>query len=275
MKKYVLLCLAVFSPTLLQAQVCTTDRSEVTDREETSCQYKQLKVNFDSRFLSRKVLYALPDTPKPKAGYPVVFIYQGSFFEVEFSRTEGLPFGGYNEIKLIEQFLNRGFAVIAPRAFKRLFWTTNTPILSKIYDEHADRLLMQKMLEQVKDGTYGPLDTKNIFATGISSGGYQSSRVGIEFPGVFNAIAIESASYATCVGPLCDIPEELPKSHPPTLLLHGAEDKTVPICTAEKYFEILKKNGIYTEMFVDKKAGHEWLTVAPKMIPDFFTQYLK
>ncbi|WP_323845025.1 hypothetical protein [Microbulbifer magnicolonia] len=50
------------------------------------------------------------------AARPVALIYQGSFFEVEFSREKNAPFGGYWEARTIKALLDAGYAVIAPRA---------------------------------------------------------------------------------------------------------------------------------------------------------------
>jgi dipeptidyl aminopeptidase/acylaminoacyl peptidase len=66
------------------------------------------------------------------------------------------------------------------------------------------------------------------------------------------------------------VPDALPADHPPTLFLHGQQDLTVPISTAQTYYNKLMANGIETEMITDPNAGHEWLFVAPEEITCWF-----
>jgi predicted esterase len=99
-----------------------------------------------------------------------------------------------------------------------------------------------------------------------------TSRMAVSYPGVFRALAIQSASYATCLGAACVVPP-LPKDHPPTLLLHGQLDATVPLFTAQLYDEALKQGGFSRELFVDPAAGHEWLAVAPEKVTGWFQSH--
>ena len=108
------------------------------------------------------------------------------------------------------------------------------------------------------------------FATGISSGGYMTSRMAVSYPGRFRALAVASGSYATCLGPLCNIPSKLPSDHPPTLLLHGGRDSTVSISTARDYEAKLMSNGIESRFVEDPAAGHQWLSTAPDDIAQWF-----
>lgn len=100
----------------------------------------------------------------------------------------------------------------------------------------------------------------HLYATGISSGGYMTSRTANEFasrPGQFvpahpfRAVAIESASFESCAGALCVIPTPLPATHPPTLFLHGLIDPIVPIITAQAYDGALQAQSI-PERFVGR-----------------------
>ena len=109
----------------------------------------------------------------------------------------------------------------------------------------------------MKSGKFGPIDMNNLFATGISSGGYETSRMAISMPGVFKALAIESASYATCGGALCFVPDDLPVDHPPTMFLHGEADMIVPISTMWSYSKRLKVHKVPVSAVVDKTASHQ------------------
>ena len=115
-------------------------------------------------------------------------------------------------------------------------------------------------------------DTTRLYATGISSGGYMTSRMAVSYEGMFRALAIQSASYATCAGPLCVGPS-LPEDHPPTLFLHGTLDATVPQYTMELYYDDLLELGVPTRKVVDPVAGHEWIDSAPAEVLRWFQDH--
>lgn len=219
----------------------------------------------------REVLWSLPEGKAPRGGWPVVILSQGSWFPVEFSRPKGLPFGATHEIKLIRSLLDHGFAVIAPRATLRVGWITNLP--HGDYTKTADFKVLSEVIRLIRSGFWGPLNPSRLYATGISSGGYQTSRLTLAFPRQFRAIAIQSASYATCLGPLCLLPKDLSEHHPPTLFLHGAQDRVVPFFTAETYYRKLIDRGINSVLVVDSSAGHAWLESAPEEITAWFKKY--
>jgi predicted esterase len=143
------------------------------------------------------------------------------------------------------------------------------------YKKRADYKVIAEVLRRVKTGFWGSLDPRALFATGISSGGYHTSRLGLSFPRTFRALAIQSASYATCLGPLCQVPDSVPSYHPATLFLHGARDLTVPLHTARKYYEVLSAQGIETDFIVNKMMGHAWIDEAPQAITAWFVRYLR
>jgi predicted esterase len=100
-----------------------------------------------------------------------------------------------------------------------------------------------------------------------------TSRMAVSYPGKFRALAIESGSYATCLGPICTIPTPLPSDHPPTLFLQGGDDPIVPISTAQAYYQDLMAQGIDTRFVEDATAGHQWLSVAPQEVTRWFTTH--
>ncbi|MCP4500742.1 MAG: hypothetical protein GY822_12345 [Deltaproteobacteria bacterium] len=88
--------------------------------------------------------------------------------------------------------------------------------------------LMLALFENVSLQKFGPLDDQRLFAIGISSGGYMTSRMAVSYPGRFVALAIVAGGHATCSGPICNLPDALPRDHPPTVFLHGKQDVVVP-----------------------------------------------
>src|SRR5687767_1183792 len=97
-----------------------------------------------------------------------------------------------------------------------------------------------------------------------------TSRMALSYPGKFRALAVVSASWATCAGSLCSIPPPLPSDHPPTLFLHGERDDIVPISTMRLYADALTAQKTEIRVVTDPDAGHVWLDVAPVEVPAWF-----
>ncbi|MDD0844804.1 extracellular medium-chain-length polyhydroxyalkanoate depolymerase [Pseudomonas sp. Gutcm_11s] len=223
---------------------------------------------------ARQVIYQTPLGTPPSGGWPVVLIYQGSFFPLDdFSYTSNLPFGGYYEGKLVQTLLNNGYAVIAPSAPADLFWQTNIPGLAQAYELTTDYDFLGNVLAAIASGHFGPLNTQRQYATGISSGGYNSSRMAVSFPGQFKALAIQSGSYATCSGPLCVVPDTLPADHPPTLFLHGFVDTVVPWWSMDLYYDRLLQQGTETARYTEPLGGHEWFAASPAKVLAWFNAH--
>ncbi len=268
--KTFLILLLVISSLSSWASNCVEQLNDKGELSWIHCPKKEITL-FKGTLDQREVLWSLPQGQPPQAGWPVVILSQGSWFPVEFSRPTGLPFGATNEVKLIRSLLDHGFAVIAPRATLHVGWITNIP--HGEYTQRADYKVLAEVQRLIGKGFWGPLNKKNVFATGISSGGYNTSRLALSFPRKFRAIAIQSASYATCLGPLCLMPKEIPSHHPPTLFLHGALDLVVPMSTATRFYDKLRDYGIETEMIVNRSAGHAWIDEAPEAIADWFLEH--
>jgi poly(3-hydroxybutyrate) depolymerase len=194
-------------------------------------------------------------------------VYQGSGYapDVTWSGDATLAYGGLYQIKLQAMLLDNGFVVIAPFA-DGIAWETNFPG----YSVSSDSRFIPELLNAIGEGTFGTVDTTRLYATGISSGGYMTSRMAVSYAGSFRALAIQSGSYATCSNVACIIPSMLPVDHPPTLFLHGRNDLIVPLATARAYKDRLDAQGFETSLIVDPDVGHEWLEVAPEEITCWF-----
>lgn len=222
---------------------------------------------------AREVHFMLPEGEAPETGWPVAILFQGSLHSAEGSwqSREGDEWGGYHETELIAALLEAGFAVLTPEARYdgATYWDSNVVPYNVAWDTSEDHQLMLELFDAIDDGAFGPLDGERLFAAGISSGGYMTSRMAVSYPGRFTALAIQSASYATCAGPLCDVPE-LPRDHPPTLFLHGANDEIVPESTMQPYADALEEDGVEVAIERDEDAGHQWLPSAPGAVVAFF-----
>jgi len=64
---------------------------------------------------------------------------------------------------------------------------------------------------------------------------------------------------------------------PPTLIIHGDQDKLVPLQQSELIVDKLKKVGVQTNLMVKKGAGHGWfgLDKDETQLIDWFDKYLK
>ena len=219
----------------------------------------------------RNVYWAAPLGVPPAAGWPLALIFQGSLFGPSFTWQEldpSMPFGGFYQGLLHAALLEAGFVVVEPEAEGGIAWQTNA---GGDYEAGSDHALMQELFRRfAQTDDFGPIDVTRLYASGISSGGYMTSRMAVSHPGELRALAIQSGSYATCLGPLCSVPATLPSDHPPTLFLHGDIDATVPIETAIAYHEALAAQGVETEMVVGVGIGHAWLASAPQEITAWF-----
>jgi acetyl esterase/lipase len=64
---------------------------------------------------------------------------------------------------------------------------------------------------------------------------------------------------------------------PPTLIIHGDQDRLVPLQQSERIVEKLKKAGVETNLVIKKGAGHGWLGLDKDetQLIDWFDKYLK
>ena len=225
----------------------------------------------------RGVHWQVPVGTPPPGGWPVVLMFQGSFFSANtfWDGAPSMPFGGWNQCHVLRSLLDAGYAVITPktRADGSTYWDTNIVPFSSDWPSSDDHHLMLKIFEGIAAGTYGPLDSKRMYATGISSGGYMTSRMAASYPGKFRALAIASGSWATCGGSFCNVPSPLPSDHPPTLFMHGEKDSTVPISTMRAYRDALEAQHTQTRVVTDPNADHAWLDTAPSDVTQWFTSH--
>jgi poly(3-hydroxybutyrate) depolymerase len=226
----------------------------------------------------RMVHWQVPVGEAPAAGWPVAILFQGTLYSADtfWEAEQGDEFGGYNQVLVTRALLDAGFAVVTPEA--RLAgsgaWETNIPPMADHWQDSGDHAFMLDIFAAIESGNFGALDDTRMFAAGISSGGYMTSRMDLAYRSRFRALAIQSASWATCAGTLCQVPTPLDSQHLPTLFLHGGEDTIVPIDTMLDYHQGLLDAGVETETVIDDDAGHEWLDAAPEQVLEWFERHL-
>jgi len=260
-----------------EAARCTSDSSG-----NWSCTHQQLDQSYHGNngfgsctgfAATRHVRWQVPEGTPPAGGWDVVFYYNGTVSTLTslvdpFSAGPLDAFGFVYLPQIFHELLDdprntgRRYAVIAAEAPNHLgteYWDTNSVAP---YSASSDYCFLPALFNAVSAGTYGPAYQYNMnrrFAFGISSGGYNSSRMAATFNGNnnFKALGIVSASYATCSGAACVVPSPLPASHPPTKFWHGTLDTIVPIYTMHLYYDQLVSQGIPTEK-VEHNLGHQF-----------------
>lgn len=241
---------------------CTQTSSHIT------CSLNVTKLN-STPVTKREVHWEVPLGTAPQDGWPVAIIYQGSITPVEFSRNINDDFGTYYEALTIKKLLDAGYAVLAPRAGADIAWQTN--LAGILYPASADYYFLNNLFDAIDDGVFGNLNGGKKFATGISSGGYNASRMAVTWPHEFKALVVHSASYATCNSSLCVVPT-LSSNHPPTAFIHGFWDPLAPWWAMDSYYDRLRWKGIPTSR-LNVSGGHEWFSQSPNKVLEWFNRY--
>lgn len=240
----------------------------------------------------RLIHWQVPLGDAPAGGWPAVVIFQPSIYaaELHWTGVAGGPFGQYYPADAIRTLLDGGFAVITPQAQALVgtVWETNLPGSADRWEFTSDDAMMRALFADLAAGVYGSIDTTALFATGMSSGGYMTSRMALSYPGRFRALAIQSGAWATCVGGLdsvsdafglatfhaCHVPSTLPADHPPTLFIHGGADLIVPLWTMELYESALSEAGFETRKVLVRGGLHEFFSETPGELLAWFRAHL-
>jgi len=121
------------------------------------------------------------------------------------------------------------FIVIAPQCPTDSWWTWQ-PVMPLI--EHLEKTLR--------------VDSKRIYLTGLSMGGYGTWGLATQYPDKFAAVA------PICGGGVPYLTQRIP--HLPVWAFHGGKDPVVPASESERLIEALKRAG----------NTHAWLTIYPQ-----------
>jgi dienelactone hydrolase len=225
-------------------------------------------------FIDRDVHMAVPAGDAPSTGWPTVVYFQGSLASAELAftgRTDDLA-GQFELAETVQALLDAGFAVVAPEVLGEgsTYWQTNIAPASTFWSGTYDDSLMLELLAQFDDddGDFGHVDTNKLFAMGISSGGFMTSRMAVSYAGRFKALAIHSGGYAWC-STACVLPG-MPEDHPPTLFVHGADDVIVLPAIMQMYADALDDDGVEVDVQLVEGGAHAWLAPAVTSVPAWF-----
>lgn len=242
--------------------------------------------------VNRPVRWQVPEGTPPAGGWPVAFYYAGTQAtdtSHAFARNVGDSYGRIYEPQIIHELLDdpygsgKKYAVFVPDppasgVFVQ-FWHTNSV---NPYSLSCDYDFLPDFFGEIKGGSYGSASQYNMsrrYAYGISSGGYNTSRMAVTFnsgagnSNTWKALGVLSASYATCAGPICSIPA-LPSNHPPTKLWSGQNDIIVPISTVQLYYNKVVQGGFVAQK-LEHPQGHEFTidSIGPSGVKAWFDLY--
>ncbi len=242
---------------------------------------------------ARPVMYQVPEGTPPEGGWPVVFFYHGlnpaappppdgptTFAPPDASSDLRHLTASIHELLDDPNNTGKKYAVVLPKAALQLlvlrFWDTNLPT---DYNLSSDKCFFPALWSSIEGGDYGAGSQYNMdrrYAYGMSSGGYNTSRMAVSWNGdkVWKALAIHSASYAHCSGSLCSVPATMPADHPPTKFYHASGDPVNPISTMYAYYDKLVAQGYVAEVKVNNE-GHNLTAdiVGPGGVKAWFDQY--
>ncbi len=165
----------------------------------------------------------------------------------------------------VERVANHGIAKIAEQR-------SDLPFITVSPQCPADRWWTQLILELrwlVDEVVHQyPVDTRRIYLTGLSMGGFGAWDMAMRFPQLFAALApICGGVYHPLLSNICVIKDL------PTWVFHGAKDETVPLSQSEAAVKALKDCGGNVRFTVYPKAGHDsWTETYDN--PELYTWFL-
>lgn len=166
---------------------------------------------------TREYLQYLPEDWEHQLDLPVLFVLHGG--------NVGTPENTMNGIDFRDLADQDKFILIYPAGVDKN-WNDGRPTdanLQGVDDVNFFRELIAKLVSKYS------VDTNAIFATGISNGGFMSSRLGCELSDKIAAIAVVAATmeentvYANCA----------PANNVSAIYIHGTADQIVPISGGE------------------------------------------
>lgn len=179
----------------------------------------ELLQNVPVKGLIRQFILYTPPKSDPQKTLPVVFVFHGSLMSAAAMR----------DMTQYEQLADReGFLVVFPQAFvpeptlKHYITQSNWNVGSLSTSDNADDVSFVKMMLMYLPLLH-PIDRSRIYATGLSSGGFFSSRMACDLGDKFAAIAPVSGTIPYGNFLKCKKARAMP-----VIQIHGTKDPVVP-----------------------------------------------
>ena len=238
--------------------------------------------SFHLEFINgRFFLWAQPIIKSSHTGYPIIFLFHGSV-QHAFSWIVGINKWNKNQMSFTQEALDMGYFIVSLESQRPFVYGPRAwDIFNKNISENTDLQYVIDVISWLETSTLD-VDTDNLFCTGLSSGAFMCSRIAISCETLFNAIAPNSGGHADCFiitkkGPVFNLtdPYDISQNHPPTLILHGKQDRLIPVECAVSYYNDLLNAGIDTKILIHPDEGHIWLDMYNRNILQWFNTYLK
>ena len=94
-----------------------------------------------------------------------------------------------------------------------------------------------------------------------------TSRIGLSLGSYFKALAVHSGAHADSLHPSPIITN----NHPPTLIIHGANDQLVPASLGQDLYKELLQNNITTHLLINPWGRHIWQPLFNQTILNWFS----
>lgn len=176
--------------------------------------------------------------------------------------------------RFVDEALEKGYAIISPDSIEPLC----PDVKQWDYTENSTDF---ELFDYIFNWIWfrEDLDADNVYVTGISIGGFMSSRLANHYGRNIKAIAIHSGGNAdhVFVSPSnkCYIEynfnnNKISPDHARTLIIHGTNDTIIPYEVAIAYYNALKEAGTGVKLIPKENAGHTWFEDYNKYIFDWF-----
>jgi len=153
--------------------------------------------------------------------------------------------------KIVENKKDFPFIVVSPQCPANSWWPEETDVLINLLNDIIARY---------------SVDTKRVYLTGLSMGGYGTWHLAYKYPERFAAIA------PICGGGKRFMADRL--KDVPVWAFHGAKDKVVPVKDSEEMVNAVKARGGNAKLTVYPDAGHDSWTVTYDN-PELYDWFLK
>lgn len=194
----------------------------------------QKNKNFEKEISVKLKLKYLLHTPidyDEKEEWPLIVFLHGAGErgdDLELVKTHAIP-------KFLDEREEFPFIVVSPQCPKDTWWNAH---FEDLY------YLIQEIKENYK------VDTKRIYLTGLSMGGFGTWDLASKYPEEFAAII------PVCGGTMNIF--EIPKlKNTAVWAFHGDEDRTVPIKRTQEVVDVLKKYNSNVNFTIYKGVGHD------------------
>ncbi|HPF12344.1 MAG TPA: PHB depolymerase family esterase [Flavobacteriaceae bacterium] len=162
----------------------------------------------------RGYLLYVPDSYNPQIPAPLLFDLHGGGGTA--ANTIKLTFGGFN--KLADK---HGFLVVYPNGLGKQWNDGRVDILKEQFQDVDDVGFILEIVSRIKKAY--SINSQRIFTTGMSNGGFMSTRLLCDAADVFRAGAIVTATISEAYFPECH-----PSQPVGVLVMNGTEDPLVP-----------------------------------------------